>query len=66
MICINETYLSQKMSVEHKHKEYVAVESTEEVDNVQLSKTDVLHKVSIQRTVLTCRRKYSYYIMCDI
>lgn len=54
------------MSVEHKHKEYVAVESTEEVDNVQLSKTDVLHKVSIQRTVLTCRRKYSYYIMCDI
>lgn len=32
----NETNLSENMSMQHKHKECVAVASTEEVDNVQL------------------------------
>lgn len=36
MICINETNLSEKMSVEHKHKECKAVVPTEEVDDVYL------------------------------
>lgn len=72
MICIKWEILSEKMNVEHKHKECVAVASTEEVDDVQLiyvakdfypGNSSQVESHMPQEITST---SYLHHIMCDI